>query len=294
MRVSHESLVSQSLRRLERRLEAFEEIQVQMGTGKRFQRASEDVGGMNLSLGMRTQRRSLEQANRNASDGQSRVEIADSRLQQMNTSLRRARELVTRGANTLQQTERDAIAEELTAIRDELVGLANSRHMGQALFGGFTGGDAIQQVAGTWTYTGDTGAVQRRVGENQVVTVNVTGDETFGFNGAIDVFTLLDQVATDVRAGNVDAVSNAIADIEGAEDGLLNGLARLGSTGRTIETTMQRNLEQLETIRARQSDIEDVDLAEAVMELQTQEVALQATLGALARSLQPSLMDFLS
>ena len=36
-----------------------------------------------------------------------------------------------------------------------------------------------------------------------------------------------------------------------------------------------------------------VDLAEAILDIQTQEVALQATLGSLARAIQPSLLQYL-
>jgi flagellar hook-associated protein 3 FlgL len=41
------------------------------------------------------------------------------------------------------------------------------------------------------------------------------------------------------------------------------------------------------------SEIENVDIARAVVDLQMQEVAYQAALGATARVLQPSLLDFL-
>ena len=60
-----------------------------------------------------------------------------------------------------------------------------------------------------------------------------------------------------------------------------------------IEAAQLRNEEQQGVLNTRLTEVEDVDLTEAVMELQTQEVALQATLGALSRALQPSLVDFL-
>jgi len=41
------------------------------------------------------------------------------------------------------------------------------------------------------------------------------------------------------------------------------------------------------------SDIEDIDLAESVMDLQLQEVSYQAALQASSRALSPSLVDFL-
>jgi len=41
------------------------------------------------------------------------------------------------------------------------------------------------------------------------------------------------------------------------------------------------------------SDVENVDVAAAIVDLQMQEVAYQAALGATARVLQPTLLDFL-
>ena len=293
MRVSHKLLVDTSLARLQNRLSAFEKTQVRLGTGKQFDRSSQNVSGMNLSLTLRAERRSIEQAMRNGEDGRARVNLADSKIQQILTALHRVRDLAVRGSSTIQQTERDAIAEEMVSIRDSLVALANSTYLDQRLFGGYTSGDAVTYVAGSWTFTGDTGVVNRRISETEIVPVNVTGDEIFGFNAAQDVFTMIDDLEADVRAGDVSTVSNTIDDLDSAADRLSFGLARLGTSGNRIENALSRDLEQLETIRTRQSEVEDVDLAEAVMELQTQEVALQATLGALSLALQPSLVDFL-
>ena len=41
------------------------------------------------------------------------------------------------------------------------------------------------------------------------------------------------------------------------------------------------------------SEVENVDIAKAIVDLQLQEVAYQAALGATARVIQPSLLDFL-
>ncbi|MEO1062703.1 MAG: flagellin [Actinomycetota bacterium] len=293
MRVSHETLVNQSLRRLQGRLRSFEDIQSQLGTGKRFQVASEDVSGMNIGLTLRAEVRSLEQAGRNAEDGEARINSGDSKLQQMVTSLRRARELTVRGATELSQDERDAIALEISQIRDEMLSTANASYLGQGLFGGFSAADAVTNVAGTWTYTGDTGAVIRRVADGENVQVNVTGDEIFGFNAGQDVFTVLDDLEADLTGGDQAAVAQRIGDIDDRLDGLLSGLAQLGASGNRIEAAQLRNEEQKGVLNTRLTEVEDVDLTEAVMELQTQEVALQATLGALSRALQPSLVDFL-
>ena len=56
------------------------------------------------------------------------------------------------------------------------------------------------------------------------------------------------------------------------------------------QRTIADSLQSLET---RLSGVEDIDLAEVILELQMQEVAYTGALGAAARVLQPSLMDFL-
>ncbi|MEM9609618.1 MAG: flagellin [Actinomycetota bacterium] len=293
MRVSHETLVDQSLRRLQHRLRSFEDTQVQLGTGKRFQVASEDVAGMNVGLSLRAEVRALDQAQRNGEDGTARINAADSQLQQMVSTMRRARELTIRGSTNSSQDERDAIADEIRQLRDELVSTANGSYLDQGLFAGFAAADAISDVAGTWTYTGDTGAVIRRVADGENVQVNVTGDEIFGFNAGRDVFTVMDDLEADLRAGDQAAVTGRIGELDDRLDGVLSGLAELGAAGSRLEAAAQRNEEQRGVLNTRLAEVEDVDLTEAVMELQTQEVALQATLGALGRALQPSLVDFL-
>lgn len=286
-------MVDQSLRRLQGRLESFEKVQVQLGTGRRFQVASEDPGGMNISLTLRAQQRSFEQAKRNGEDGMARVNAADSELQDIVASLQRARELNVRASNQMGQDERDAIAEEIRQIRESIVASANSSYLDQGLFAGHATADAVTDVAGVWTYTGDAGEIDRRVSDQERVKVNVTGDEVFGFNAGRDVFTVLDDLEADLLTGDAAAITSRIDEIDTSLDRVLSGLAGLGAAGGRIEAAGQRNLEQLEVLRNRRAEVEDVDLTEAVMELQIQEVALQATLGSLSRALQPSLVEYL-
>ncbi len=293
MRVTTGFLVDQSLARLQARLESFEGAQNRLSSGRQFERASEDVNGMNSSLALRSERRSIDQAVRNAQDGATRVDLADTKLQQSLTALRRVRDLAIRASSTLNPTEAASIAEEMGTLNDQLVSLANSTYLGQGLFNGTAGTDAVAFVAGSWTYTGDTGALNRRISETETVQINVIGDDLFGFTSPEDVFTMVSRVENLARTGDTIGVANGIGDIDAAMDRIQENLAELGATGTRIEQTIERDLAASETIRRQLSQLEDVDLAESVLEIQTQEVALQATMGAVARALQPTLTDYL-
>lgn len=293
MRVSTQVLVDRSLQRLQGRLQSFEATQTKLATGRQFQVSSEDVSGMNTALALRSERRDIEQAMRNAEDGRTRVNLADTKIQQMLTAMRRARDLTIRASSTLQATERAAIAEEVDAITDEMAELANSEFLGQGLFAGFADADAVTKTGAIWNYTGDTGDVQRRISQSEVVTVNVRGHEIFGFDDGDNVFDMLEQLSADVQAGDTTVIAGRLTDIDNATQRLERGLARLGAVGTRIETAQGINLEADEALRLELSSVEDVDLAEAIVDIQTQEVALQATLGSLARAIQPSLLQYL-
>jgi flagellar hook-associated protein 3 FlgL len=293
MRITTGFLVDQSLARLQSRLSSFEEAQNRLSSGRTFERSSENVNGMNSSLALRSERKSIDQAIRNAQDGATRVDLADTKLQQALNALRRVRDLAVRAGNSLGPGEAAAIGEEMASLNEQLVSIANSTFLGQGLFSGTAGGDAVAQVAGSWTYTGDNGSVNRRISETESVKVNLTADEVFGFTTAEDVFTMVERVEGLARSQDSVGVGVAIADIDSAMDRIQEQLAELGATGTRIENTVERDHATAETIRRQLSQIEDVDLAESVLEIQTQEVALQATMGAVARALQPTLTDYL-
>jgi flagellar hook-associated protein 3 FlgL len=296
MRVTNQAMVGTSLRRLSQRLARYERAQTQIATGKRILKPSDDPAGANRGLALRAAQRAHEQAARNATDARSRLDIADSQMQAAVERLGRARELSLRAASGVSAGERRAIADELTNIRAELQSVANFTHHGQPLFSGYGDAPPVQMVAGVWAYTGDAGEIRRRVGEQDVVVVNVNAGEMFGFGGApgTDIFARLDALISELNSATPSpaTLSAGIADIDTAMQRLGDHLARVGAAMNWVDSALQRGEDTLLTLRGELAETEDVDIASAVMELQTQEVAYEATLKALERALPPSLLSF--
>ncbi|MCW3043849.1 MAG: flgL [Actinobacteria bacterium] len=295
MRVSNQQIVSSALNGAQTQLAALMRAQAQLSSGKRVMTPSDDPAAAGSILMLQAATQSNNQEQLNAQDGQAWVNGTDSQLQQASTLLQRARDLAVQAGSSLGASPSNAIATEILSIRDQLVAVANSQQQGRGLFSGFAGGAAVTQVAGAWTYTGDGGAIQRRIGEQNLVTVNVTADQVLGFSAGAgqDSVTMLENLATQVSAGNATGVSASIAGVDVAL-GLVNqGLAQIGSAGNRIDAALALNLNNAETIKSQLSSVQDVDLAEATMNLQTQQVAYQAALGALSKVLGPSLLDFI-
>ena len=293
MRVTSGLLVSRTKAQLAQRLEQYQSVQNQLASGKRFERPSQDVAGMDRSMRTRSALSNRLQEARNADDARQWIDLADSNLQTVSSLLQRARELVVSAGSPTNQTAKDAIADEITSIRDEIVAVANDKSQGHSLFAGTLPTDSVSLVGGVWTYTGNPDKINRRLSQESTVTINVTGDDVFGFNAGADTFTVLDQAAAAVRSGDVAGTQASLSAIDGSIDHVLQGLSELGTAGSRVEQaqiTQQRDIGSLEQML---SDIEDIDLAESIMDMQLQEVAYQSALQAASRAFSPSLMEFM-
>ncbi len=294
MRVTTRMMSELGLSRMNERLAQLERSQRDLATGRRIHVASDDVSGMSASLSARAGIADARQAQRNAADGLSWIQTAETRLSGATDQLQRANQLILEANNsTNSQQGLDAIASELSAIKDSLLSVANSRHQGRYVFGGYSSSTPVEDPGSGWAYGGDNGEVRRRVGEGDTVVVNVTADDVFGFTAGADVFTMLDGVISDLAAGDRSNLGSAINSVQGALDRVLEGRGVLGAAANRIELAEFRARADELDLKTQLSSVEDTDMAEAIMELQIQEVSYQAAQSALAKSLQPSLAQFL-
>src|SRR3546814_3139229 len=81
-------------------------------------------------------------------------------------------------------------------LREHMIGVANTKHLGRPLFGGTTGTDQAFDPNGT--YIGDDGAIERTVMDGLTVQVNVTDEQVFGTNGS-NVFDVLTDIVDSLR-----------------------------------------------------------------------------------------------
>lgn len=267
-------------------------LQDQAGTQKLISRPSDNPAGTAESMRIRADQRALAQYGTNLDDGLAWLSMADSALTNATTVLQRARDLVVQGANSgaLTPAAREAIATELESLRGSLLTTANTTYAGRAVFAGNS--DAGRAFNPDLSYTGVVGStVDRRVGPNTTVRVDVDGTAAFG-TGATSAFALLDTIATELRAGtNVGA---RVGDIDTAMSSILGEQSRVGARYAQLETSKELNMDQFGSLESQRASVEDVDLSKVILELKTQEMAYQAALSVTARALQPTLLSFLS
>ncbi|MDC7123538.1 flagellin, partial [Cellulomonas fimi] len=193
------------------------------------------------------------------------------------------------GNGGLGATSREALAAEIEGVRDSLMDQANASYAGRSVFAGTS--DAGRAFRADYTWTGTAGAtVDRRVGDATTVRVDGDGSAVFG-EGAGSVFALLDQVAATLRSG-ADPTTHLNA-IDDRMDAMLTELSSVGARQNQVGSAQTSIVSNQLTTKTQLSGIEDIDLAQTILDIQMQEVAYQGALGAAAKVLQPSLMDFL-
>lgn len=295
MRVTSRMLIDSSLARLQDGQRSLQRQQERISSGKEIRRPSDDPSGASRILSLQADLRAREQEARNADDAGTLLSLADSSLQSVVERLLRARDLVVAGASEQQNASRGGMATEIAGIRDEIAQVANTRHDGRPLFSGFADVDAVQNVAGTWSYLGDAGEVRRRVGEGDFVVANVTAETTFGFDGGPgqDLFSTLDNVEAAMLANDQAALSGLLTDIDRALQSIGNSQARIGAAANRVEAAQTRNIDAQLALRTELSMVQDTDMANAIMEMQLQQTSYEATLSVLGRSLPTSLVAFL-
>jgi flagellar hook-associated protein 3 FlgL len=217
----------------------------------------------------------------------------DSALQGSVNVMHRVRELAI-AAGVPQGTQaREGIAAEIEGLREQLIALANTTFNGRAVFGGF-GQAAVEVQTGAVAYVGDDGVVQRRIAENQVVQVNTSGREAFGFAAGDDVFAFLTDLAAHVRAGDVATTSGSdLERLEAQAGRFVEALGAVGTSVTRVETVNAAAVAEQDALRERISSIVDADLAETTLELTLAETAYQSVLAATARLQLPNLVDYL-
>lgn len=306
MRITNQTMVTRSLDRLQTRLEAYERGQSELATGKRILQPSDDPGGARRAMTIRAGMRAREQELRNVNDAHGWLNQADSQLQTALERVRRARDLTVDGATVNDPAAQRTIATEIREIADELVGVANTQHQGRPLFGGYHDGVAIEQdltadpPALAFNPDDDADRILRRVSDTEQVRINVTAAEWLGHDQAAadagtpsDLVTQLRQLADDIEAGDQEAASVGLATIDAGADRIATNLANIGAATNRVDSAQRRADDALLTMRTELSNVEDVDVAAGLMEMQVQEIGYQTTLQALGRALPPSLVSFL-
>jgi flagellin len=234
-----------------------------MSSGSRINKAADDAAGLAISESLRALIRGQRQANRNANDGISLVQVAEGSLNEVSNMLIRLRELgVQASSDTIGDTERKFLDVEYQQLKSEVQRVTDSTN--------FNGYDLLN---------GSGGVIDIQVGVK-----NNPFQDRISFNSAAANSTLeaLGLVAESIGTKDgaqlsLDVVDNALTSINAIR-------ANFGALQNRLVSTSQNLQVAEENFSAANSRIRDADIAAESSEFTRNNILMQAGISVLAQA----------
>ncbi len=236
-----------------------------LASGYRVNRAGDDAAGLAISEKLRGKVRGLMQAQRNASDGVSLIQVAEGGLNEIQNILVRLRELgVQSASDTIGDSERRYLNEEYQSLKEEMDRIANSTE--------FNGTVLLDGTGGTLDFQIGTGGA------------NLLGVDRISFNAfKLDVNT--DKLRLeDVSIENKHSSQRSLDLIDGAIDEVASIRGELGALENRLTSTIKNVAISVENLSAARSRIKDVDIADETAEMTKRNILMQAGVSVLAQA----------
>ena len=234
-----------------------------LSSGQRITKAGDDAAGLAISEKLKGSIRSLQQANRNASDGVSMIQTAEGGINEVSNILLRLRELSVQAASdTVGDVERGFSNKEFQALKTE-----------------------VDRISQTTNFNGH-------------ALLNGSGD-SYDFQVGINNSPELDRMKydtreTDVTAGTLGISDTAVHSKEAAQENLgkldiaiqkvNENRAGLGALQNRLTSTSNNLSVMTENLAAANSRIRDADMANETSELTKQSILAQAGTAVLAQA----------
>lgn len=268
------------------------EAQLRANTLAKNNRLSDDPAAAADSLAVRAAQAQAAQHGRNIDNGNAWLTTINGALDTSVALLQRVQYLTIQGSNGGTSPEaKEAMAVELDAIRADLLSQANTEFLGRNVFAGNSDAGSAFVDGTPPTFTGAPGStVQRRISGEATIRVDADGAAIFG-TGAGSVFGLVAKISADLRSGA--DISGSIDSVNAALNNVIGQRSEVGARHAELLRAKDAVVNGMVDLEAQRADIEDLDLGKAILDLKTQELAYQASLGVTAKVLSTTLMDFL-
>ncbi len=228
-----------------------------LSSGLRVNSAKDDAAGLAIADRMNSQIRGMNVAVRNANDGVSLAQTAESGLGEMTETLQRMRDLGIQAANTgaVSSSDRQKLQTEFKQLNDELTRIVkNTEFNGKKVLNGSLSAGVNFQIGANTT------------ADNQI---NISLGNLSVTLGSVTAASIGSAAAGSTILSAVNKIDAAIGNIDIAR-------AKLGAVQNRFTTTISNLSSSIENQSAAKSRILDTDFAKETAELSRSQILQQA------------------
>jgi flagellar hook-associated protein 3 FlgL len=290
--------------------------QEELASGKRLLTPADDPVATAQIQSIRSELSRIETMQSNISRASSELAMVEDSVASVEGLLMRARELAVRGANdSLSLQDREIIATEVDALREQLIATANTQSSdGDYIYAGYAVSAApYTDATVNATYAGDTGVRAINIASGLTVSTRFAGEAVFGqgsaATGQLNAFEALAVLSAGLR-GNASAAITSLTNNGNAvtQDEAINismqALDTNLETVRSVRTQLGVRMNRVDdqqalnanfNVRLQEtlSGLEDLDYTKAITEMNLQMVALEAAQMAYTKTQSLSLFNYM-
>jgi len=235
----------------------------QLSSGSRITKSADDAAGLSISEGLKSTVRGYKQAQRNANDAISLIQVAEGGLGEISNILTRMRELgVQAASDTVGKGERVFVDREGQQLKAEIERIAQSARFGEVKLLDGSGSEFSFQIDIN--------------NEDNVDRIN--------FDASQQVATTDELGIADFDLSTKNGARDALEVLESAQRNV-NGLrANLGAIQNRLISTSENLSVGIENFSAADSRIRDADIASTTADLTRNNILLNAAVGVLSQA----------
>lgn len=305
MRVSDSILSDNYLRSLNRNKEQVSELQAEISSGSKINKPSDSPSGISRVLRLQEQLQGGDVFAKNISDSQAFMQTTSSVMEGMQSEMDKTLVLFTNANNPTSKDNYDSYSKQIDQTLNTLMDLSNRDFNGKYLFGGtdfsaapygFNAGNTGVELK----VSAADGQQTVRISKYMEQSVNIKGSDLFqnvpATGGATaastDIFNTLIRIRDSFKAGTYPADAD-VALVQQFQNNLTSQLSNAGDILNRLDSTQELLDNQQLEIKNLISKEKDVDVAEAVMNLQNSQYYLNVSYKMSAMILPKSLLDYM-
>lgn len=266
--------------------------QRELTTGKKDNLVVNDPLGAAFVIRANSLKAATAQYQSNLQSATEYLKASESALDESHDLLKQAYSLALQGASSaVDQNGRNAMVVQVGQLQQRLIEMANTQgSSGQYVFSGHqTTTKPFTVAAGVVSYAGDAGTVLVEVSAGETMGVNTDAAQMF-----TDAYQALENLKNDLASGNIPLLSGQDVDaLQKSMDAFKLERGAIGGKLQAVQERTDHNQRRIDDFTKRISDVEEVDMAQAVTDYQLAQTAYEASLQMTASMSKLSLMDFI-
>lgn len=297
MRVTQQTVFNNFMRDVNRNRAEMAEIQSSLSSSKQVRYPSQDPVSFQRSRIISEDIREAEQYQSNINSGLRQARLAQDALDNsLDELIELKRILVQSASDSMADDDRENMADQVAGIRDSLIATFNLSYGDRYLFAGTNSNQepfSLDSTApGGVADHGNNKPLTIQAEKGVSVEISVTGTELRDTESG-DLFEVISNIENALRNNDVAELNNLIP----AGDDLINHVTNVTSQLGNNINRMEFMYEQYETTKITQnaeiSKLVDTDYAQAISDLQRNEIAYESTMAVHTRMFSNTLLNYI-